>query len=125
MALTYLTTTTANAAIDAIAPSATNLAFSLHISTGPGNTGANEETGTGYAHQTGQFGSASSGVELGPTSVVSFTATGWTGTLGYFGIWDSTHSTWYCGGALGATLVPPSSATVVILVSGVSVSVQG
>lgn|SRR5487761_1057909 len=125
MALTYLTATTASAAMDAIVPASTNMAISLHISTGPGNTGANEETGTGYSYQTGQFIAAVSGVKTGPNSAVSFTSTAWTGTLGYFGVWDSTHTTWKCGGALSATLVPPSSCTVVILAAGLSLSVQG
>ena len=125
MPLTYLTNTTANAAIAAIAPSATNLAFSLHISTGPGNTGANEEAGSGYSAQTGQFAAASAGVELGPTVALSFTSTAWTGTLGYFGVWNSGHSTWYCGGPLTSTLVPPSSCTVIIAISGLSIAVAG
>jgi len=124
MALTYLTNTTANAAIAAIVPSATNVALSLHTGS-PGNTGANEETGTGYIYQTIQYGAASAGIELGPTSTASFTATGWTGTLGYFGTWNSAHSTWYCGGALTSSLTPPSSCTVIVSVSGISISVQG
>jgi hypothetical protein len=125
VSLTYLTNASANAAIAAITPASTNVDLSLHISTGPGNTGANEETGTGYSYQVIQFGAASAGVELGPTSTASFTATAWSGTLGYFGVWASGHSTWECGGALTATLTPPSSCTVVVLVSGISISVQG
>lgn len=125
MALTYLTATTASAAMDAIVPASTNMAISLHISTGPGNTGANEETGAGYGNQQGQFGAASSGTKTGPNAAVSFTSSAWTGTLGYFGVWDTTHTTWKCGGALSATLVPPSSCTVVISIAALSLSVQG
>lgn len=125
MTLTYLTATTASAAMDAIVPSTTNVALSLHISTGPGNTGANEETGTGYSYQTVQFGASSSGVKTGPNSTASFTSSAWSGTLGYFGVWDSTHTTWKTGGALSATLTPPTSATVIVSVAGISMSVQG
>ena len=125
MALTYLTATTASAAMDAIIAASTNVDLSLHISTGPGNTGANEETGTGYSYQVVQFGSSSSGVKTGPNAAASFTSTAWSGTLGYFGVWAAGHSTWLCGGALSATLVPPSSCTVVVSIAGISVSVQG
>ena len=125
MALTYLTAATASAAMDAIVPASTNMAISLHISTGPGNTGANEETGTGYTYQQGQFIAASSGTKTGPNSTVTFTATGWTGTIGYFGVWETTHTTWKCGGALSSSLTPPASATIIILSAGLSLAVQG
>jgi len=125
MALVYLTATTASAAMDAVVPASTNMAISLHISTGPGNTGANECAGTGYAYQQGQFIAAVSGVKTGPNAAVSFTSTAWTGTIGYFGVWDTTHATWKCGGALTATLTPPSSCTIVIAIAGLSLSIQG
>lgn len=125
MALVYLTAAKATAAMTAVVADTTNMKLSLHISTGPGNTGANKCAGAGYADQTGQFGPAASGTTTGPNAAVAFTSTAWTGTIGYFGVYEATDTTWQCGGALSATLVPPASCTVAIAIAGLSLSIQG
>jgi len=124
MALTYLTSATATAAMTAIVPDSTNMKISLHTGS-PGNTGANECAGTGYAKQTGQFGPCSAGVTTGPNTAVTFTSTAWSGTIGYFGVWDNAGTTWKCGGALSASLTPPASCSIVVAIAGISLSVQG
>jgi hypothetical protein len=127
--MAFLAPATAAAALNAIVASSSNVALSLHVSN-PGTTGAGEEVGTGYSYQTVQFGAATvanPSVKTGPNATASFTATSWTASapLGWFGVWDPTHTTWQCGGALSATLQPPPSCTVVVLAAGISLTESG
>jgi hypothetical protein len=121
--LTYLTATSANAAITAVTAAATTYYVGLHNGS-PGNTGANEVSGGSYARQTIQFAAASSGSMASSTAqnFVSMPAT----TVDHFTI-NSTLATssQITGGATSASLTVPSGATVAIASGALSHAVQG
>lgn len=87
---------------NAAAPAITTVFVSLHTGTGPGETGANECTGGGYARQSGAFGNASAGA-VSNTATIDFTNMP-SATITFVGIWSSSTATasanFVWGGAL-------------------------
>jgi hypothetical protein len=75
---------------------------SLHDGAGPGETGANEVTGGGYARQSGAFGAAAAGA-VSNTAIIDFTNMP-AATVTFAGIWSSSTATasanFIWGGAL-------------------------
>lgn len=90
---------------DAAAPTRPN-AWYVSLHTGdPGETGANEMTGTGYVRDAATFSDATTGAAgCSNEADAVFTnsgATSWTEAT-YFGVWSAeTNGTFYGGGALG------------------------
>lgn len=132
MSLTYLAATYANLAIDGIVAASTTFYLSIHNSTGPSNTGANELiAGTAYTAVGGgrppiTFGAASSGVQVSNDTQTFAMLVTESGGIGYFGIWTAASSgTYICGGVTsGLSGSIPATASVVFT-NGVTLSVQG
>lgn len=139
MALTYLSTTYADDAVNGILAASTTFYLSLH-SASPGTTGANEILGTtevGYASggYTGArmaltLGAALSGVQTATnTQTFPLLATFGSG-ISYFGIWTDTGASghagiYICGGLTSGLSGSLPSGANVVFTNGVVIAVQG
>ena len=113
--------TTQNAALDAMLVAATTYWLSIH-SADPGTTGTSEvTTGTGTnARQQITFGSASAGSKASAGSHASQSFSGVTlAGNGYIGIWTAQTAGTYLWGAPGAAITGPvSSGSTITFASG-------
>lgn len=93
-----------NQALDALSGGTTNVIayVSLHTAS-PSTTGANENSGGGYARQACSWNAASGGTKTNSSSL-TFTTAGST-AITYFGTWSaSTAGTYGIGGALTSSV---------------------
>ncbi len=132
MTLTYLAPAYATLAIDGIVAASTTFYLSLHNSTGPSTTGANELlAGTAYTAVSGgrppiTFGAASSGVQVSNTTQTFAMLVTESLGIGYFGIWTANSSgTYICGGTTSGLSGSIPSGASVVFTNGVTLSVQG
>jgi len=131
LALTYLASAYANAAINGIVAASTTFYLSIHALS-PSNTGANElGAGTAYTAVSGGrppiiFGAASAGVQTSTDTQTFALLVAQAGGIPYFGIWTAnTGGTYICGGlTVGLASALPSGASVVFT-DGVVLEVQG
>lgn len=105
-----LSTTSADAALEAIMAHTTTYYLSFHTAD-PGTTGASEGTATRMSFTPN---AASGGTQTFPSAAGSTTdATG--GTYPYFGVWTAaTAGTYVGGGALTSTIKPPAGGTITV-----------
>ena len=107
------------------APAVTTPWISLHTGD-PGETGANEVTGGGYARQAGSFGAAAAG-QVSNTASLSWTNMP-SATIQYVGVWDSSTATaatnFIWGGALTTNKVVGSGDTFKITTGNLDVTLN-
>ena len=130
MALTYLSPGAASVMVNALITSGAYL--SLHNSTGPSTTGANEiaaNSASGYtqANRPSITWAAQSGgvVVSNNTQTYTMGASWSTGAIGYFGLWSAnTAGLYLCGGTITGLGSVAAGATVTIT-SAVTLTVAG
>jgi hypothetical protein len=134
MALTYLPATVANNMLNQIiGASAANGGFlSLHNSTGPSTTGANEvaaNSASGYTQATRPsiaWGANSNGVTTSNTTQTYTMGASWaTGAIGYFGIWGASSAGTYYGGGTTTGLGSVAAGATITITSAVTLTVAG
>ena len=130
MALTYLSPGAASVMVNAL--TTTGAYLSLHNSTGPGTTGANEiaaNSASGYtqsARPSVTWGTITNGVVVSNNTQTYTMGASWsTGAIGYFGIWSASSAGTYLGGGTVSGLTSVAAGANVTITSAVTLTVAG
>ena len=108
-----------------LTPLTTSAFVSLHTAD-PGNGGANEVSGGGYARQAATFANTGNNPTVAANSaVIVYSPSAAWGTVGYFGLWSAaTGGTFRGSGALNPVKTVSSGDTVRFLVSALTITVD-